>query len=179
MLHAVASRRIGPLYSCQAGVEVTSISHFIPSPWLFYSLHPSAYYTHRRRRYLQRDVCMVIRLLKRFWVRGCNRYTLRHAVLVITDRCSSWLNRNCLGRWLIIQTPDHRSWRFWFCSAGTLLKTLKKKSPKLSWWAAQLACGLLSGYSKYSSQTIFIIFIQELIRNARFQVSPIKSGHVF
>lgn len=28
-LHAVTSRRIGLLYSCQVGVKVTSISHFI------------------------------------------------------------------------------------------------------------------------------------------------------
>lgn len=49
-LHAVTSRRIGALYSCQVGVEVTSISHFIQSPYFFsYFLHPTTYCPNSRR----------------------------------------------------------------------------------------------------------------------------------
>ena len=64
--HAVTSRRIGPLHSCQVGVEVTSISLFIVPPDFLCSLHPLPTSQAAEGRYLQRGIRTVRKLLQRF-----------------------------------------------------------------------------------------------------------------
>lgn len=65
-LHAVTSRRIGPLHSCQVGVEVTSISLFIVPPDFLCSLHPLPPSQAAEGRYLQRGIRTVHKLPQRF-----------------------------------------------------------------------------------------------------------------
>lgn len=113
-------------------------SHLIYS----YFLHPSAYCLDSRREGSAERYLCGHQGPQAIPSEGVNSSSLSPAALIIADRCISWLNRNCLGRWLIIQTPVPHSWRFWFCRPGMLSKTFFLKSPKCSWWAVQLAHSL-------------------------------------
>lgn len=79
MFHAVTSRRIGLLFSCQAGVEVTSISPFYMITLFFsYSLLPMLPPEASEGKYLQ--------IAETILILGLHSHSWRQAAQVIADQ---------------------------------------------------------------------------------------------